>query len=272
MQNEQEEILKQIVSIDESLNASTTVDFGKGKKILFFTINVITYMRALALTQTPDQNILAEPETIGWIDEFEDGEVLLDIGANVGTFSVYAAVIKKARVYAFEPSSQNFFLLNRNIQLNNINALVTPFPIALSDESKIDLLYLPNLNIGSSGNSAGEDTDSLLQKRTSEIKQGTVITTIDRLIEEGVIETPDYIKIDVDGIEPKIIRGATELLSTGGVKSILIELIDLLPEHRETIKILNDFGYQYSPDETENNRVKDPEWKGLCNYIFRLGR
>jgi len=138
MQNEQEKLLNQIISIDESMKTVTTVDFGIGKKLLFVTINSSTYMRALALTQTPDQNIHAEPETTGWIDEFEGGAVLLDIGANVGTFSVYAAVVKKARVYAFEPSSPNFFLLNRNIQLNNINGLVTPFPIALSDESKID--------------------------------------------------------------------------------------------------------------------------------------
>ena len=271
MQNEQEETLNQIISIGELMKAVTTVDLRIGKKLLFVTINASTYMRALALTQTPGQNIHAEPETTGWIDEFEGGAVLLDIGANVGTFSVYAAVVKKARVYAFEPSSPNFFLLNRNIQLNNINGLVTPFPIALSDESKIDFLYLPSLEIGGSGNSAGEDMDWLLQKRASEIKQGTVITTIDRLIGEGVIEPHEHIKMDVDGIEPKIIRGATELLSSGRVKSILIELTDQVPEHRKTIKILNDFGYQHGMDETEKNRVKDPAWKGLCNYIFRLG-
>lgn len=272
MPNEHEDNLKKMQGIEGLLNTVYTVVLENEKKLLFVTINASTYMRALGLAQTPDQNILAEPETTNWINEFNDGATMLDIGANIGSFSVYAAVVKKAKVYSFEPSSPNFYLLNRNIQLNNINDLVTAFPIALSDESKIDFLYLPNLNFAGSGNSAGEDTDWLLQKRASEIKQGTVITTIDRLIGDGAIDPPDHIKMDVDGIEPRIIRGATELLSSGRVNSMLIELTDRLPEHRETIKVLNDFGYKHSMDETEKNRVKDPAWKGMCNYIFRLGR
>jgi FkbM family methyltransferase len=266
------EIQERLNSIEEALDTNTTVDLGDGRKLVFITINLTTYMRGLALAQTPDQNSFSEPETTGWINEFEEGSTLLDIGANVGTFTVYAAVIKKVRVYAFEPSSQNFFLLNRNILANNINDLVTPFPIALSNETKVDTLYLPNLAIGNSGNSAGEDKNWMLQERTSEFKQGTVITTIDRLIEDGAIGLPDHIKIDVDGIEPKILQGAAKLLASGSVNSLLVELTDRLPEHIEAIKLLSDFGYHFRPDETEKNRVKDPAWNGLCNYIFRLER
>ena len=129
---------------------------------------------------------------------------------------------------------------------------------------------MPNLNIGGSGNTAGEDTDWLLQKRTSDIKQGTVIASIDRLIQESIFDPPEHIKIDVDGIEAKVIRGATKLLSSGRVMSILVELSDHLPEHQDTINFLKGLGYAYDPDETERNRVRDPAWKGLCNYIFRL--
>jgi FkbM family methyltransferase len=269
---EEQEIQDQLNSAEKALNTVAVVDCGDGGKLTFFTINTTTYRRALALVQTPEQNNLSEPETTRWINEFEEGATLLDIGANVGIFTVYAAVIKKAKVYSFEPSSQNFFLLNRNILANNLSDMVTPFPIALSNENKIDFLYLSSLEIGDSGNSAGEDTNFLLQERTSGLRHGTAIATIDRLIEDGLIESPDHIKIDVDGIEPKILQGATNLLASGKVKSLLVELTDQLPQHIEAIQLLGSFGYQSLPEETEKNRVKDPQWHGSCNYIFRLGR
>ena len=272
MESDLETDLEKIKKIEESLNTLSTVTLPNGKKVSFYAINTSTYRRAQALIQVPEQNIFSEPETTGWIDEFSKGCTLLDIGANVGTYSVYAAIVKGVKVYAFEPSSPNFYLLNRNIQVNNISNLVTAFPLALSNENKTDFLYMPNLNIGQSGNTAGQDTDWLLQEQNSEVKQAAVIASIDQLIKDRIITPPNHIKIDVDGIEPKIIKGATKLLSSGKVESILIELVDHLPEHSETIRALNAYGYEHSLEETEKNRVKDPYWKGLCNYIFRLRR
>ena len=109
MENEHEEILKKMQTIDKSLNTTVTLTLEDGPQLVFTAINTTVYMRARALLQTPDQNIFAEPETLGWINEFSEGATLLDIGANVGTFSIYAAAVKKARVYSFEPSSPNFF-------------------------------------------------------------------------------------------------------------------------------------------------------------------
>ncbi|HEY5918287.1 MAG TPA: hypothetical protein VIU13_12820, partial [Chryseolinea sp.] len=48
-----------------------------------------------------------EPETLDWIDKFKKDEILFDIGGNIGVYSMYAGK-KGARVYAFEPESQNF--------------------------------------------------------------------------------------------------------------------------------------------------------------------
>ena len=58
-----------------------------------------------------------EPETIEWIDTFAPGDVLFDIGANIGCYSIYAAS-RSVRVMAFEPESQNYALINQNIFLN----------------------------------------------------------------------------------------------------------------------------------------------------------
>ena len=60
-----------------------------------------------------------EPETLEWINGFNETDVLYDIGANVGVFSLYAALHRNCDVYAFEPESKNYACLHNNIYLNN---------------------------------------------------------------------------------------------------------------------------------------------------------
>ena len=61
-----------------------------------------------------------EPITIVWMDNIKSGEVVIDIGANVGMYSLMSAVSRNARVYAFEPEANNYNLLCHNIRLNNV--------------------------------------------------------------------------------------------------------------------------------------------------------
>src|SRR6187455_11828 len=71
-----------------------------------------------------DSLFTKEPDTIEWIGSFQPGEVLVDIGANVGMYSIWAAKTRGVRVYAFEPESQNYALLYKNIVLNNLSQQV----------------------------------------------------------------------------------------------------------------------------------------------------
>ena len=61
-----------------------------------------------------------EPETLKWINRFEKEDTLLDIGANIGVYSIYAA-LKKIKVIAIEPDSLNYALLNINIRKINLS-------------------------------------------------------------------------------------------------------------------------------------------------------
>ena len=61
-----------------------------------------------------------EPETIAWIDDMEPGEVLYDVGANVGVYALYAAS-RGIKVVAIEPVFENFSRLMQNIELNGFN-------------------------------------------------------------------------------------------------------------------------------------------------------
>ena len=70
-------------------------------------------------------SIRGEPETFEWISHFlKPGEIFLDIGANIGVFSLYAAMIKNTKVISLEPSAETFSTLNANIR-NAINTNVS---------------------------------------------------------------------------------------------------------------------------------------------------
>src|SRR3984893_14567348 len=79
-----------------------------GNQIRFYTPSPLLMSRAASV-------LSKETDTIQWIDGFEDGKVLWDIGANVGVYSLYAAIQRSVSVLAFEPSAANFHVLSRNI-------------------------------------------------------------------------------------------------------------------------------------------------------------
>ena len=187
--------------------------------IVFYTPNVTCEKRARSILKK-------EPYTIKWLDSFNEGEVLLDIGANVGVYSLYGAIIKQVNVFAFEPESQNFAILNKNIVLNKINNKIISYPIALSNTNEYTHLFLSKFDSGSSHHSIKEKivNNNVYRKKTTCYKQGSVCATIDTLIELNFIPQPDYIKIDVDGSEPNVINGAVNVLKNIKLKSLLVEV------------------------------------------------
>src|SRR5689334_5909953 len=77
------------------------------------------YTPSPALIRRAEDLLAKEPDMIRWLNTIPRGTVLWDIGANVGVFSLYAALIRQATVLAFEPLAANFHVLSRNIQINN---------------------------------------------------------------------------------------------------------------------------------------------------------
>ena len=73
-----------------------------------------------------------EPMMIEWLKTFTDSDVFLDVGANIGTYAIPAAV-KGARVLALELDPANIYCLNSNICLNAVQSEITIVPIAASD-------------------------------------------------------------------------------------------------------------------------------------------
>ena len=89
-----------------------------------------------------------EPDTIKWIESFDNDMVFWDVGANIGIFSCFAAKEKRARTFAFEPSMFNLEVLSKNIFYNNLSKNIVIIPISLNDKTKIDDFNMSNPKVG----------------------------------------------------------------------------------------------------------------------------
>jgi hypothetical protein len=110
------------------------------------------------------------------------------------------------------------------------------------------------------------------------LHQGCVSSTLDALVESGIVPVPDHIKIDVDGLEHRVINGCRKTLDNPAVKTVLVE-IDFTSEHADdTINLMTQRGWKYSMDQLRTNRsfILPPELieelrrakRDGLNYIF----
>jgi len=206
---------------------SQKTDFGS---IKFFCPGKLPEWRA--------QTILTkEPETLEWIGTFKDADILWDIGANVGVYSLYAAT-KGHTVLSFEPSPSNYYLLSRNIEINKLDNKILAYCIAFNDITKLDVFFMANTELGGALNSFGEATDWQGNPFTPSLKQAMVGFSVDEFIEYFKPLFPNHIKLDVDGIEDKIVKGAKKTLADKRLKSVLIELDAERQEYLREVNLL----------------------------------
>jgi FkbM family methyltransferase len=157
------------------------------------------------------------------------GAVLWDLGANIGLYSLYAARARGCRVVAFEPAPANFALLAKNIQINGLEETVSALPIALGGSTRLDVLHMPDTDPGGAFAVFGRD-DAAAQPNLRQVKLACLGFSIDRFIAEFAPPFPAHIKIDVDGLEEDIVRGAERTLADPRVLSVSIELDDRRPQ------------------------------------------
>lgn len=236
----------------ERLNPHASVD-----GIIFLTPNTHCAWRVETLHTK-------EPDTIAWIDTMQRGETLFDVGANMGQYSLYAAR-RGVNVHAFEPESQNFALLCRNIAVNRKSDLVTAWPLALADDNGPDEFHVTTVMPGSSCHSLGEEVDYHLQPKKFPFKQGTWACQLDEFVHRRGIR-PDYIKIDVDGFEHNVLLGAKKTLSS--VKSVLVEINTSLAEHRDIFAMMKEHGLHPDMATADIARRKSGPFEGIGNVIF----
>ena len=209
---------------------------SKTSNLKFYTPNKVVLSRAKDL-------LSSEPDTIAWINSFDKGSVLLDIGANIGSYSIYSGLLGH-RVVAVEPLWSNFSVLCDNVIKNDITSKVIPLNIALSNRVKIENLSVSNSKAGSSHNSI-DDTVFQSIMTNSESNLSVMGSTIDVLWQEFDLPIPNHIKIDVDGIEEKVIYGGKSLFNNKLVRSILVEVSVLENSQcNNVISFLGEIGFE----------------------------
>ena len=239
------------------------------QKINFFIPNQLVEWRV-------DTFHTKEPETLDWIDTFDkSGDFIFwDIGANIGLYSIYNSLKhKKSQTISFEPSTSNLRVLSRNISINNLFDRIKIFTAPLTKgENKFLIMKEGEFQEGGALNSFGENFDFEGKKFSSKMNYQIYGTNINYLIDNKILDIPDYIKIDVDGIEHLILEGGNKYLSNKKIKSLSIEINENFTEqHEKVIEIMkkNDFKILHKK-HSEDLFKNDPYNKfiRIFNYIF----
>ena len=142
-----------------------------------------------------------------------DDAVCLDVGANIGLYSLaLASVASRGKVYAFEPSPATFDYLRRNVEDNGL-ANVESFKLAVGDQAE-GTVHFHDIPFFSAGSFAAEDGSFLTSEVLGSNYFEAPATTLDAFVAENGIDRVDLIKIDVEGAELSVLEGATETLSS----------------------------------------------------------
>ena len=172
------------------------------------------------------------------------GDVFLDVGANIGFLSLSAArfVGESGTVYAVEPHPEIYKILQENVHLNRIKN-VCPMNVALGAEVSEARIY-DNLSINSASASLIRPSNA-----TEQSGKPCRVTMIDILLERGMCP-PHLIKIDVEGFELEVLKGARTLLSSPQAPALCVEFSGLHPTYGGNvhdiyyfIKSLNDYSF-----------------------------
>jgi FkbM family methyltransferase len=179
-----------------------------------------------------------EPWTVEWLlHDVRRGDVLYDVGANVGAFSLIAAKHSGAYVVAFEPGYANFARLCDNIQLNSCAGRIIPLPTALAERAALVGFEYRTVEPGQSRHQLSEARWSIEANDGEKYIQPTATMPLDSVIADYDLPVPNHLKIDVDGAELRVLRGARDLLGRPELRTVLIEAA---PAMRDTVQQLMD--------------------------------
>ena len=240
----------------------------KNKKINFFIPNAVTKWRVNTLFDK-------EPETIEWIDNFKNINneqiIFWDIGSNIGLYSIYAASIhKNIKIYSFEPSTSNLRILSRNISINDLSDKISIAQFPLSKENfQFSKMNEQEFKEGWSMNTFGEPTDYEGKEFKPLQKYKIFGMSIDYLVQSNILEKPNYIKIDVDGIEDEILAGGIKSLTNQNLKSISIELNkNYESQYKNVIDIMNKINLKFKHKKHAQIYENDKKFSEIFNYVF----
>ncbi len=236
------------------------------KKVKFFSPNHVIDWRV-------DTFYTKEPETLEWIRNFNNSSKIIfwDIGANIGLYSIYNAIVNNnSTTFSFEPSTSNLRVLSRNIYINNLHEKISIIQQPLFNKANnFSTMNESDFLEGSALHTFSENFDHAGKKRKgSRMKYNLLATTIDNLVENKILSVPNYIKIDVDGIEHLILKGAIKTLKNKKIKSISIEVNENFKKQFNVImNLMKKNNFSIIHKKNAHGNIKK-EFINTFNYIF----
>jgi FkbM family methyltransferase len=211
------------------------------------------------------QSCAKEPWTVEWIEAWvQPDDVLYDIGANIGAYSLVAAkhTDGRARVIAVEPGYGSFSALCQNVVLNRCAESITPLPINLGPTTGLGRFQYRDLRAGAADH--GFSTD---KRNGSEAlyEQPVLSYRLDDLIEQFGLPAPTHIKLDVDGAELDVLEGAADTLASPTLRSLLIEVNPR--QSAAVIDVLHRHGLKLQRKITERQGQPMSVWYGLFTPV-----
>jgi FkbM family methyltransferase len=198
------------------------------------------------------------------LHEFEDmgfllhvlrpGDVLADVGANAGSYTLLAAVVCGSTVHAFEPVPETFRRLEANVALNAIESRVRRHNVAVGAEPG-ELAFTTSLDTMNHALGPGDVDEGAVRSR--------VVTLDDAM--NG--EHPTALKIDVERFESDVLRGATECLRDPALHSAVIETLAGDPAVADAMHSAGFRRFTYNP-MTRTLRRDDEGKAGGNNSLF----
>jgi FkbM family methyltransferase len=183
------------------------------------------------------------------------GDIAIDVGANVGNHTIYLAYVCSARVWAFEPSESLAKAIRTSAELNDVDELVEVRQIALGSERGQGYLILDDASNLGEGHVEATSGDP-----------GSSAVRMERLDDVGVPPGVALVKIDVEGMELKVLRGASELIDRD--RPVLYVEARGRTEFEQVNEWLGEHDYVYwrTYNHTATNvyvpveRVASPQW------------
>ena len=202
-----------------------------------------------------------ETDTREWLDNISvDGATMLwDIGAHVGTYSLYAALRCDMQVLAFEPQAASYALLNETIERVGMDSRIVAYQIAFDSNTKLGRLNQADTGAGAGMHGFNTEKDQFDQPIATKFRQGAIGFSVDDFVQQFSPPLPTHVKIDVDGLELGILRGGAKTFSAPSVRSIIVELQGSDERQAEIVRLMAELGFMAEPKASPSYR----------NVIFR---
>jgi len=232
--------------------------------------------------QAYGMNLIHEEGTTGLFKKVvKPGNIVVDIGANIGYFTLLAAKLvgESGKVFSFEPEPKNFSYFKKNLEVNDYKN-VFAFQKAVSDKVGKAKLFICSYDSGHHTINQFEGIEAYRQGRTGETEEIEIeVVTLNSFLADKT-DKVDVIKIDVEGAEALVINGMKEILKKNNNIKIFLEFFPLLinkmgSSPQQLIEsLLGDFkfhlfaiGHDYSASHSHSDLIRIQTYEQLQSLL-----